>query len=462
MTKTILASILILLALSVNSQALKERLNAAAKNLQQDAQMQHAILGLYVTDATTGEVIFDMNGQTGLAPASTQKLFTSSAALELLGKGYRYATTISYDGKINAGKLTGNVFITGSGDPTIASWRYAGRTENDFTDSLVYYFKKAGIKTIDGNIHGVDKWETQTIPGGWIWDDIGNYYGAGISALNWKENQYDLILKPGKAEGEPVEIVRTVPALYNVQFISELKTGPAGSGDNAYIYLAPGSHIAVVRGTVPPGNSFKISGSVVDPGGQFLSMVTTRLKENNIQITGSSLLNNKSSANTQPLLTYYSPGMDSIVYWFLQKSINLYGEALLKTIGLEKNGNASNDKGLNAVKAFWQDKGIDRSSLHIMDGSGLSPQNRVTPASEVSVLRYAKTRPWYDAFYAALPVFNKMKMKSGTIGGSKAFAGYQKDKAGREYSFSFIINNYDGSSATLVQKMYKVLDELKE
>ena len=96
-----------------------------------------------------------------------------------------------------------------------------------------------------------------------------------------------------------------------------------------------------------------------------------------------------------------------------------------------------------------------------MDGSGLSPQNRVTAGAEVKVLQYAKTRPWFASFYNALPLYNDMKMKSGSIGGARAFAGYHTSKSGMEYVFSIIVNNYDGSSAEMVKKLYKILDELK-
>lgn len=461
MKKIFLASIFFIAVFAAMSQPLKERLETAARKLEQDSQMVHATLGFYISDASTGEVIFDLNGHTGLAPASTQKLFTAAAALELLGKHYRYASGVSYEGKINGGTLFGNLVIAGSGDPTLGSWRYAGRAENDFTDSLFFYLKNAGIKAVNGNIYGVDNWETQSIPGGWIWDDIGNYYGAGVCGLNWRENQYDLLLKPGLTEGDPVAIVKTVPEAVGVQFLNELKTGRPGSGDNGYIYLAPGSREAVVRGTVPPGDFFKLSGSVPDPGSQFLSTVMSRLRQAHIPVSGRGISVKQAVHGSLPLFRYESPTLDTIVYWFLQKSINLYGEVLLKTIALEKTGVASTEKGLETLKHFWSDRGIDKGSLHIQDGSGLSPQNRVSPASEVTVLRYVRTRPWFDAFYAALPVFNRMKMKSGTIGGSKSFAGYQKDGAGREYAFSIIINNYDGPSATLVQKMYKILDELK-
>jgi len=147
-----------------------------------------------------------------------------------------------------------------------------------------------------------------------------------------------------------------------------------------------------------------------------------------------------------------SPRLDSINYWFLRRSINLYGEALVKTLAMEKTGTATTEKGVEVVRDFWAERGIDRSAIHIIDGSGLSPQNRVTTDALVKVLRYARTRPWYPAFYQALPLFNGMHMKSGSVGGARSFAGYQVAADGKEYVFSIIVNNYDGSSAEVIKK----------
>jgi len=134
---------------------------------------------------------------------------------------------------------------------------------------------------------------------------------------------------------------------------------------------------------------------------------------------------------------------------------------LVKTFSYQKTNKASTAEGIKLVKEFWKVKGIPLTELNIYDGSGLSPLNRVTTKSQVTVLQFAKKQNWYRGFYASLPEFNGMKMKSGTINGVKGFAGYHTAKNGTEYIYSFIVNNYNGSASTLVQKMYKVLDELK-
>ena len=160
--------------------------------------------------------------------------------------------------------------------------------------------------------------------------------------------------------------------------------------------------------------------------------------------------------NITPILYINSPVLDSIVYWFLKKSINLYGEALVRTIGLQKKGDGSTSKGLEWIDSFYTANGFDTKAMHMTDGSGLSPTNRITPFALAKALQFAQSKSWYSAFYDALPMYNGMKLKSGTIHRTKCFAGYHNG-----YIITLMVNNYNGSSAALVDKMYKVLDGVK-
>ena len=128
---------------------------------------------------------------------------------------------------------------------------------------------------------------------------------------------------------------------------------------------------------------------------------------------------------------------------------------------MKKTGKGITDSGLVVLKKFWKENGLDENELNMRDGSGLSPLNRVTTHAQVEILKFARKRAWYSYFYNALPEFNNMKMKSGTISDTKGFCGYHKSGEGREYIFSFLVNNYNGRSSNLVNKMYKVLDQLK-
>ena len=164
---------------------------------------------------------------------------------------------------------------------------------------------------------------------------------------------------------------------------------------------------------------------------------------------------------TDTLFTYFSPTLDSINYWFLQKSINLYGEAFVKTIAYEKMGFGETEKGIEIIKNFWTANGIEKSALYMVDGSGLSPANRVTTHALVTAMQYAKKQNWYPSFLNALPGQNGIKMKSGYISGVRSYTGYIKSKQGTEYTFAFIINNFDGDPGAVREKMWKLLDEVK-
>jgi serine-type D-Ala-D-Ala carboxypeptidase/endopeptidase (penicillin-binding protein 4) len=387
-----------------------------------------------------------------------------------LGKEYAYKTDLALGGEIKNGTLVGNIYIIGYGDPTLGSWRWKNMNEKIILNNLIAAIQKKGINEIKGNVFGYDrKWESNNTPRGWIWEDIGNYYGAGASSLNWRENQYDIVLKAGEKLGDKVTIEKIISPLANVGLYSELTTAKKGSGDNAFIYLPPYANNGFVRGTIPLGeNSFIISGAMPNAAGQLALTFANELKSKNINgvlfagsYNGMEVEKKDLPIKTTTIFTITSPPLDSINYWFLKKSINLYGEAFVKTIAYEKLKFGSTDSGIAIIKNFWQQKGIEPAALNIIDGSGLSPANRVTTNALVTVMQYAQQQKWFSSFYYALPEMNGIKMKDGYINGVRSYTGYVKSKTGNEYTFSFIVNNFDGSASTVREQMWKVLDILK-
>ena len=467
-----LSAVVLILFMSVRPAAQKlditKKIEEAYQKFVSDSQLVHAISSLYVVDATTNQVVFDNNSQIGLAPASTQKIITAVTAFELLGKNYQYKTEFGFSGAIKNRLLRSNIIITGSGDPTFGSWRWEFTKEDVVIKKLMNIIRKLKIKSV--NAIEVDQlyWETNMIPDGWIWQDIGNYYGAGANKFNWRENQFDVILKSGKKVGDPVAITGYNPKLYSYSLNSQLTSAPKGTGDNAYIYF-PFNSTGTIRGTIPvEENHFVISGAIPSPSKQFVLTLEDSLKKNKIssqheffEVNGQNSRVTVDRKRIIPVYTHYSPILDSIIFWFNRRSINLYGEALVRTIAFEKQGLGRTDSGVAIVKNFWKQKGLDADELNIYDGSGLSPLNRVTTHAQVEILKYAKKQPWFTSFYESLPVINGIKMKSGTISDVKGFTGYYTARDRNEYIFAFLVNNYTGSSSELVQKMYRVLDVLK-
>jgi len=454
------------------SQTVNDRLAKAINLLEADIQFKHAAIGMYVVETKTAKIIFEKNAEMGLVPASCQKLITSAAAFGLLGNNYRFKTELGYDGTIADGILNGNLFIRGYGDPTLGSWRWPNTKAQVIMKNSTDAVLLKGIKKINGNITGfTGNWESNSTPGGWVWEDIGNYYGAGAWGLNWLENQYEVTFKTGKNINDATEIITTNPSSIKKEyrFANFVKTGGKTSGDNGYLFSAPFSQHIIARGTVPmTEKGFTISGSMPNPAATFLLSLDDCLDKNGIKISGAHwsnsghLIDNRPTQNPKLIIdSILSPTLDLINFWFLKKSVNLFGEAFVKAIALEKKTVGSTDSGIAIIKEFWSKRGIEKSALKIIDGSGLSPANRVTAHSLVTVMQFAKSRLWFEAFYNALPEMNGIKMKDGYISGVRSYTGYIKSKTGVEYTFAFMVNNFDGSPGAVREKMWSLLDILK-
>jgi len=456
--------------ISASAQDIQHKLQTAISHLQQDSQSRYASLSLTVLDVKTGAVLFASNPDMGLATASTLKTVTSATAFYLLGKDFQYQTQVSYTGTISNGTLNGDIVVTGSGDPTLGSWRWEGTKEKLILNTIVTAIKKAGIKSINGRMIGDESiFGTQSIPEGWIWQDVGNYYGAGTSGLTWRENQFDIKLRTG-AVGSTIGILSTVPAMPYYQFKSELTNAPAGTGDKSYAFLPVGNTTFYLRGTYAADQTKKsISVALPDPAYDLAFRLKDTLAQCGIPSsaqpesqatliakTGTGL--NTSTKTT--LATIASPPLSKIIYWLNQKSINLYAEQLLKTLAWKMGKQPSTMNGVGVLQDFWKARGIDPNSLNLYDGSGLSPGNRVTTKTLATVLKTVKSETWFPDYYESLPTYNNMKMKSGTINNGLSYAGYQTHN-GEELCFSIIINNYSGSTTGMRQKLFKVLDELK-
>lgn len=251
-------------------------------------------------------------------------------------------------------------------------------------------------------------------------------------------------------------------------FKSELVNAPEKTGDNAYIYFPVGGKLVYVRGTYAVDQTKKyISAAVPDPAYDAAFRLSDTLKGLGISISGdpeSTLTLTAKGLQTPQIVTslttILSPRLSQIIYWLNRKSINLYAEQLLKTIAWKSGKTPTTANGVEIVQNFWKGKGIDPNSMAITDGSGLSPGDRVTTLTMATVLQSAKKENWFADFYESLPIYNDMKMKSGSILDVLTYAGYQTYK-GRELCFSIMVNNYNGSAKGIKEKMFRVLDELK-
>lgn len=444
--------------MSGRAQVPADRIAAAVDRLMADPAMRYAQLGVHVEEAGSGRVFYQFNGQVGLVPASSQKVVTAATAFDLLGSSFRFETMFAHAGTPKGGVVDGPLVVFGGGDPTLGSDRFYGSREQAVAAGLAAALDKAGIRQFRGGIEGrVGSMEPATIPPGWIWEDVGNYYGAGHAALNWHENRFTLWLRPGKKQGDAVSIDRTDPSMEGIRFYNELISGPAGSGDNAYLFIRPGSPDMAIRGSVPCCvGQFRISGAVMDP----VAFTLRRLQSIGRAPGDVRISTVKNIEGLTVIHTHRSPSLDSILREFLHESVNLFGEALIHQLSASGGSMASYEDGLMRLRRYWEERGIYPEALRMRDGSGLSPGNRVTAQSLVQVLQHARKRPWYGQFERALPVHDGIRMKSGSMTGVRSYTGYVKAADGSTRVFSVIVNNYSGSGSVMARKLRELILQL--
>ena len=478
-------ALIILIYLFFPAGAYSQTLHKLVSEIKNSAEFENAVWGIYAQYADNGEEIINSDGNKSLAPASGLKLFTSSAGLYYLGEDFRFSTGLFIRGNLNNGVLDGDIIIKGGGDPALGSSIVKGSLPLDsLMQEWVLSVKAAGIEKINGSVIADDfLFDRIPLPDYYPWIDMGNYYGAGTSALTVNNNLYYLYFKPGKP-GEPAEVLRTDPVIEGLTFTNFMKTGPAGSGDNGYIYASPGQFKAVLRGTVPAGvNEFSIKGSIPDPPLFAVQYFTKSLMDNGIDVSGASYLSEYpvDISGLQKIHTTYSPPLKDIVFIINKLSNNLYTEQLLKMIGVYEFKEGSVDKGIDGVEKFLKTLNVNTKGLRLFDGSGLSRTNMITANMMCALLTSVTKQNFFEAFYNSLGVAGdpedisafknfgsntviayNARIKSGTINGVRSHSGYIKAKSGRLVSFSFIANNFTVSSNRINQEHIKLLRAIAE
>jgi serine-type D-Ala-D-Ala carboxypeptidase/endopeptidase (penicillin-binding protein 4) len=479
------AVITFLLLLSFHSPDQKtiRDLKKALDEFAEDKALQSASWGFTAADAETGKELISVNPGLALIPASTQKVITTLTAMAMLGTDYRFETLLQYDGRIVDGVLKGNLYIYGTGDPSLGATQLDDslKIENVFSFWL-NDLKATGISGIEGNIISDGSFfDDHMIPPKWMWEDIGNYYGAGAHALTVYENMYTVFFQPGRAEGEPATVIRTEPVIPHMDFINDVSTGPRGSGDRVYIYGVPRQNTRWLTGTVPLGqNNFPVRGSMPDPGYYLATTFKDYLNTNGIFLKGE-IYTHQTLMDFQPveirtlISRWESPEIFHITQRTNLASVNTYAENLLKKLGKTFGNEGTFSQGAEVVQNFWKEKGIDITGMRMHDGSGLSSFNNITVKQLNEMLIYAAAdESLFEALIKGFPVAGEsgslsrlfrntrsqgvLTAKSGFLGNVRAFSGYTRSRNGNLIAFTFIVNNYSGPNTQLRDNMVKVMD----
>ncbi len=466
-----------------------QNIQAAIETFSKNPSLRSASISFLAINSKDKSVVASFDPNRCLVPASTTKLWSTAASLEILSTNYAPKTEVLYTGEITeAGVLKGDIIIKGYGDATIGSEHFATReTMRDFFKDWVANLTAKNIKVIEGDVFA----DASTLgyfgtPEGWTWSDMGNYYGAFPSGLTIYDNMLELYFNTSSRKNETTKISRTHPIIENFKLYNYVLSDAVQS-DNAYVFAAPYASEGFVTGTLPLNKTdFRVKASVQNPEVLFAREFYDAILNAGIQITGKPLsnkmltdLNNSTKLDSLNqskktlLFTHFGYSITEIIKVINQKSNNLFAEHLIHWIALNKDQNKGYHKlGMEILVKHWTSK-FDMQTARITDGSGLSRSNSISAQHFTELLYYMKDNA---VFESTLPISGqsgtlknlcsgqacsgKIKAKSGTINGVKAYAGYAYNKKGEKIIFAFIVNNHLGSSSEVTKLMESVLNAL--
>ncbi len=464
--KIIYGIITVLIILGVYSWDVKEK-NAALNTL---VDLHHnASIGVCIKDVETGKTIINYNANKLLRPASVLKLLTTITALDKLGSNYRYITSIGYDGNIKGEILDGSICIKASGDPV---WGSKYFKSFNIIDTIVDNISNMGIKKITKGFVVDRAGIYEGIPGKWLWEDIGNYYGSPSYAINYRDNTYEIEFS-SKEAGSQTVIKSVWPCSKELKICNKVISSEENR-DNAWIYGSPLSDKRLIEGNIPQNRTaFTIKGAIPNPAHVFINELCAKLRKNGIDCNPELFF--RTNQDYSKLLEIKSPPLKDIVYFTNQKSVNLFAESIGKRLML----NCDSIIDFSTVptgffKNYWAEKGININGLEIYDFSGLSSFNLVTSAFMTDILIYTyKNGNIGKNIYLSLPLAgnsgtlknfgkgtmldNNLKAKTGSMKSVRAYCGYIQKK-NRLHCFTVIINNYSSDNKKITNSVVDFLN----
>ena len=446
---------------------------------------------------TNDKTLYSQNADKLFTPASNTKLFTTAAALALIGPDYKFRTTVETTGTLDRyGRLNGDLVLVGHGDPNLSGRELpydlkTQRNDNPIQalEALADALAQKGVKFIDGDIIADDSYFAFERYGeGWSQDDLVWADGAPVSALTINDNVVFVNILPADRPGEKA-FVSVKPFADYYRLDNRIITTPAGTGRRFFVNREPGSTVLTLWGNMPLDDAGANEALAIEDPAEFAAGLFRQLLEKrgiviyghqrtrhtelaslstfSVTAIAPSRGGSDNDGQARPLKTdqpvtlasYESKPLLQDLRVINKVSQNLHAEILLRLLGRERGNAGTIEGGLEVLHGFLTQAGIPSDQYVFYDGSGLSRQNLVTPHAIVQLLRYCATQPWGADYKATFPIagvdgslterlasprlHNRIMAKTGSLGGVKALSGYATTDSGQVVVFSILSNNFN-------------------
>jgi serine-type D-Ala-D-Ala carboxypeptidase/endopeptidase (penicillin-binding protein 4) len=413
-----------------------------------------ALVGIDIKSMKYGDTMYTKNDQHLFTPASIMKMMTAEAALLYLGPDYKFPTTVLTDAQgMNNGIINGNIYLVHSGDPTL--------TYNDLTDLMVT-LRSQQIQGIAGNVY-IDNtaYDQSNYGPGWEWDDKRSCFAAPINASIINHNCLSLQMTPGSRPGRAANVIES--SHYYYAAISNAVMTKQAHTRTCYVQLGINENNTIsLSGCMPKGNYvWGFSTTISDVMQYNKSLIQSLFKRFAIHVNGN-VKEGAAPPNLSAIATHQSKPLNVLIKTMLKMSDNIIAGSLFKKMGeYYTRQPGSWERGGLAVKKILSDKAsVNITELNVIDGSGLSRDNKVKPAQMMQVLDYAfHNGPTRYEFISSLPiagvdgtlkhrlynVAGRVRAKTGTMQGVVSLAGYVVNKDKEPIAFVIIVNGRNGN-----------------
>ncbi|MGM9998709.1 MAG: D-alanyl-D-alanine carboxypeptidase/D-alanyl-D-alanine-endopeptidase [Candidatus Bruticola sp.] len=418
---------------------LKRELYSIVQNAKIDDKTK---VGVYIQVLENGRVVFSSDGNTPLVPASNLKVLTTAASLSVLGPNYRLKTELRGPLPNSNGQIEGNLYLRGGGDPTTTP-PYDQPCTSPYS-KFIASLKAAKVREIHGDLVADDSiFDRNFLPEGWLEHYRLDAFSAPVGGLSLNGNLVEAVISPLGCSLEPSCSTMSIQTQY-------------GDGYDTAIERPKGSNIVKVLGSAPSGE-IRRQICVENPPLFSIGVFKKLLNKENITVRGNvRLIDQAGEAALVDQLPRYglhlSLPISTIIQEINHESDNLFAEHLYRYIGQLVSGQGCAASGMQACRQYLESNNINSNGLKMVDGCGLSTQNRISPNQLASVLD-AMDRSYYRSWYKeSLPHSGRgtlrgrlgdleLRAKTGTLDHDSALTGYIITAAGQELIFSVIVND---------------------
>jgi D-alanyl-D-alanine carboxypeptidase/D-alanyl-D-alanine-endopeptidase (penicillin-binding protein 4) len=420
--------------------------------------LRGAHVGVHVVVTRSGATLYSRNADEEFQPASTFKLVVGSAALDKLGRSFRFRTS--------AYLYNGAVLLRAGGDPFLSAADL---------DDFAHTVRAAGIMRFHGLTIDARRYDRVPYAPGWTWDDFAFDYAAKVSAMTLEENVVHLYLTPGALPGFAAKVsMQPLP----LRIGGMARTLPRGSETTADVARDPDGRLVLTGGIALGTVAHSIDAAVPNPEGYAFAVAVARLRAHGVTLAAPFANPAKMLAaqNARTLWSHLSLPLALIMPKFWLPSDNLVGELLLKELGYATGGApGSSAKGIAYEKAWMRTLGIDPATMTLADGCGMSQYDRVTPRDLVTILQHDWNGPYRSIVLDALPVggsrgtiegiagtlaAGRVFAKTGSMMHVRGLAGYLATERHGAVTFAFSVDDWNGAYPDLAQLRAAVLSRI--